>query len=333
MSTLMAGMANTIERSNGLESLTRPLLELLQGMTGLESTYLTRIDEAAAQQRICYSHNAGALDIEEGLEVAWDDTLCRRALSDGTCYSNDVPRRWSDSSAAKSLGITTYVTSAIRDSDGRLLGTLCAASRESRSIPPEAFDVLKVFGKLIGQQIERELLVHQLRRANEALSSQASIDPLTRLPNRRALRESLEQRLREAVLHGRRLVIGFVDLDGFKAINDTHGHVAGDRFLHLMGERLAGCMRPGDVVGRYGGDEFLALFEAGFNDDAAAVHLRDRLEAITRHRFDLGSKVIDYDGASVGVAIGALGETDADALIARADAAMYERKQVRRSGA
>ena len=333
MSALMADVATTIERSNGLESLTRPLLELLQGMTGLESTYFTRIDEAAAQQRVCYANNAGELQIPEGLDVPWGDTLCRRALTEGGCYSNDVPRLWGDSAAAQTLGINTYVTSPIRDSDGRLLGTLCAASRESRSIPPETFDVLTVFSKLIGQQIERERLVYQLRRANEALSGEASTDALTRLPNRRALREALQQRLEEALLHGRRLVIGFVDLDGFKAINDTHGHLTGDRFLHLMGERLAASMRPGDVVGRYGGDEFLVLFETFVDDHVAAEHLRDRLEATTRHRFDLGSTVIDYAGASVGVAIGDLGETDADALIARADAAMYERKQARRRSA
>lgn len=329
MSELTADVASTIERSTGLESLTRPLLELLQGITGLESTYLTRVDEAASRQRICYANNAGVLDIPEGIDVPWSDTLCRRALDDGVRYSNDVPGRWGDSAAAKALGITTYVTSPIRDAEGRLLGTLCAASRESRPVPPETFDVLTVFGKLIGQQIEREQLVLQLRRANEALSGEASTDPLTRLPNRRALREALEQRLKEAVVHQRRLVIGFVDLDGFKAINDTHGHLAGDRFLHLIGERLAASMRPGDVVGRYGGDEFLVLFEADIHDDSAAVHLRDRLEAVSRGRFDLGGTVIDYAGASVGVAIGDLGETDADALIARADAAMYERKRDR----
>lgn len=331
MTDLLARLAASVHRSNGLESLTRPLLDLLRGVTGLESAYLTSVDEAAGVQRVRYASNAGALQVPEGVEVPWQDALCRRALDEGTAQVDDVPARWPEATAARELGITAYVTAPVTDGEGRLIGTLCAASREPRDIPAETHDVLALFSRLIAQQIERESLLEALRSANAALRKDAATDTLTALPNRRALRSLLRSRLQEAEAHGCRLAVGFVDLDGFKAINDGHGHAAGDRFLHAIGERLSAVMRPGDVVGRYGGDEFLVVFEASERDAARLETLRERLEGASRGRFDLGEVTIDYPGASVGLALSAAGETDVDALVARADAAMYARKQARRN--
>ena len=331
MSDLLARLADSVTRSNGLESLTRPLLELLESITGLESTYLTTIDLAQGRQRVRFARNAGELQIPEGIEVPWEDTLCRRALEGGSCAVDDVPERWGDSDAARALGITSYVTTPVRAADGELLGTLCAASSRRRAVDAEARKVLELFARLIAQQIEREALLSRLQAANEELAAHASTDALTGLPNRRAVRELLASRLRHANVQGRRLHLGFVDLDGFKRINDQHGHAAGDRFLQAMAGRLAGVLRQGDVVARYGGDEFVVLFDTPADHGAAELHLAERLEAASQGRFDLGDLVLDYPGASVGVVSSLPGEADVDALIARADAAMYARKQARRN--
>ena len=330
MTDLLARVADSLARSNGLESLTRPLLELLEHVSGLESTYLTTVDEAAGLQQVRFARNVGALQIPEGIEVPWEDTLCRRAINDGVSYTNDVASLWGDSAAARELGITTYTTTPVRSQDGQLLGTLCAASREKRPLAPGTRDVLALFSRVIAQQIEREALLKQLQAANEELTTHAATDALTGLPNRRAVRETLTERLQEAYVARRQLHVGFVDLDGFKAINDQHGHDAGDQFLRAIAARLTASMRPGDLVGRYGGDEFVVLFDAPADDGGTAQHLRERLEASSRGRFELDGVVIDYAGASVGVVSSAVGETDVDGLIARADAPMYAQKQARR---
>lgn len=332
MSEALLQLAQAVTKSDGLESLTRPLLELLESVTGLESTYLTDVDEAAGRQRVRFARNTGSLQIPEGVEVDWDEALCRRSIEQGVAYTDAVPALWGDSVAARELGITTYLSTPVHAPDGRLIGTLCAASRERRPLRPDATQVLALFGRLIAQQLEREQLLQRLQSANDELNVQATTDALTGLPNRRAVREALQGRLREAALAQRQLHVGFVDLDDFKAINDQHGHELGDRFLRAMAARLLATMRSGDLVGRYGGDEFVAIFDAPADAGATAQHLRERLEACSRGRFDLGETVLDYAGASVGVVSSGVGETDVDALIARADAAMYGRKQARREG-
>ncbi|WP_461057613.1 GGDEF domain-containing protein [Silanimonas algicola] len=330
MNDLLARVADTLARSNGLESLTRPLLELLEQVSGLESTYLTTIDDAAGSQHLRFARNAGDLTIPEGIEVPWSDALCQRAIAQNIAYTDDVPGLWGDSAAARELGITTYTTTPVRGQDGQLLGTLCAASREKRPLAPGTRDVLDMFSRVIAQQMELEALLRRLHAANEELTTQASTDALTGLHNRRAIRDALAERLRRADVTGRQIHVGFVDLDGFKAINDTHGHDAGDQFLAAIATRLLASMRPGDIVGRYGGDEFVVVFDAPADGGSTAQHLRERLEASTRGRFELGGAGIDYAGASVGVISSVAGDTDIDGLVARADAAMYARKQARR---
>jgi diguanylate cyclase len=331
MTDLLARVADSLARSNGLDALTRPLLALLEQVSGLESTYLTTLDEATGVQRVHIARNSGALTITEGIEVSWGDTLCRRAIDQDVSYTDDVPGLWGDSDAAQALGIVTYTTTPVRGQDGRLLGTLCAASRERRPLAPGTRDLLTLFSRVIGQQMELEAMLRRLQAANEELATHASTDALTGLPNRRALREALTERLQEAYAARRQIHVGFVDLDGFKAINDRHGHDAGDRFLRAMAAKLTASMRPGDLVGRYGGDEFVVLFDAPADDGSTARQLRERLEAGSRGRFDLGGATVDYAGASVGVVSSAVGDTDVDALIARADAAMYAQKQARRA--
>ena len=329
MTDLLARVADSLARSNGLESLTRPLLELLEQVSGLESTYLTTIDESAGLQEVRFARNAGALTIPEGVEVPWGDSLCRRALEQDVPFTDDVPGLWGDSAAARELGITTYTTTPVRGQDGQLLGTLCAASREKRALGPGTREVLTLFSRVIAQQIERDALLRRLQAANDELSTQATTDALTGLPNRRAIRDALAERLRRADLTGRQIHVGFVDLDGFKAINDTHGHDAGDQFLAAIATRLLASMRPGDIVGRYGGDEFVGL-RASVRDAADLAQWADRLRLAVEEAslsFDPAVPV----SASVGLCVveDSVGSTPTE-VIAQADAAMYEAKRMGR---
>ncbi len=159
-------LSDAVLDAQDLESLTRPLLELLEAISGLESTYLTTIDEAAGIQRILFSRNSSKLQIPEGLAVAWDDTLCRRAIEENRPFTDDVSQCWGDSEAARALGIRTYLSQPVRMQDGGLYGTLCGASAAKVALKPETMGVLAMFAKLIGQQIEREQMLQATRRAH-----------------------------------------------------------------------------------------------------------------------------------------------------------------------
>ena len=165
---------------------------------------------------------------------------------------------------------------------------------------------------------------HDLRQ----LSHQALHDDLTGLPNRAMLHEHLSQALRVAANHSSAVGIIFLDLDDFKLVNDSLGHSVGDLVLQGFASRLILALRPGDAVGRFGGDEFVIVLEnvAGA-DDAAAV--AERLLADLRRPIAASNSEI-FLTASVGIAISTADDTP-DTLLHDADAAMYEAKARGRS--
>jgi len=159
------------------------------------------------------------------------------------------------------------------------------------------------------------------RRLQEALAHQALHDGLTGLANRTLLFDRLEKALQAARRYGGWLALLFIDLDDFKAVNDSRGHDAGDDLLLEAARRLQEVVRPSDTVARLGGDEFVILCERldGAADEAVAIAMRAR-EALEEASLS----------ASVGIAV-ATGAEDADMLVNRADHAMYAAK--RRGGA
>ncbi|WP_052107838.1 GGDEF domain-containing protein [Aerolutibacter daejeonensis] len=331
-SATLSQLADTVGHARTLEELVRPLLEVLEALTGMESTYFTLVDEAAGRQTVLFARNTQALDIPESLSVPWDDTLCRRALDEGRAYTENVPAHWGDSAAARELGIQSYASTPVRMEDGRLYGTLCAASARSLPISEEARHALRLFSGLISQQLERERLVQELQAAITALSTSLMIDPVTGLPNRRALVQELTRRTAHAHRAQETVLVAFLDLDGFKAINDRHGHDTGDQFLAAIGCALSLGLRADDFIARLGGDEFVAVASVSSHDLPHALDaFRDRLTACTRGRFELDRVTLDYDGASIGVVAASDADADNEALIARADAAMYEAKRERRA--
>lgn len=326
---LVASLADSLVEARSLEGLVRPLLELLEAVTGLESTYMTTIDTAAGVQHVVYARNSQQLNIPEGLTVAWADTLCKRALESGQTYTDDVAGCWGDSEAAGALGIATYASTPIAGPDGSVAGTLCAASRTRQPLRDGAGRVLRMFAHLIAQQMANERLVEQLREANALLERTSLTDVVTGLPNRRALMEVVERRLLRRERDGSDLLIAFIDLDGFKQINDRHGHEAGDRFLAEIGRALVRSHRADDFTARIGGDEFVVLCSLVSDGERAEASLHARLLAATRGRFDLGDCTVDYAGPSIGVVTARRDRRDPEGEIARADAAMYAVKRSR----
>lgn len=334
MEPLLDHLSETVSSAKTLEELSRPLLEMLVSVTGMESTYLTTIDLQRNLQHVLYARNTCEMQIPEGLSVVWGDTLCKRALDEAQPFADDVGLRWGDSDAARALQIQTYLSTPVRLADGALYGTLCAASSARHELPEQARHVLSLFATLISQQVERELLVQRLLEANSRLSTYANTDPLTALANRRALHQALTRLLEQGARRGMAVLVAFIDLDGFKAINDTYGHDVGDQFLIALAERLRNLLRAEDLAARLGGDEFVVIAlgpeKLDLLDDAAKA-FGQRVFQATRGDYELGALRMHYDGASVGVLGVSPGSHNAVQALQAADAAMYEVKQARKN--
>lgn len=168
--------------------------------------------------------------------------------------------------------------------------------------------------------------IEERRNAEARLLHDALHDALTGLPNRTLLLDRLRHAIEAAGRHpGKRFAVLFLDLDRFKVINDTLGHLIGDHLLVALGRRIEDCLRPGDTVARLGGDEFGVLLEE-ITDAADALRVADRIQgALTR------SVVVDenelFVTASIGVAIGGPEHERPEQLLRDADIAMYQAKQ------
>ena len=169
------------------------------------------------------------------------------------------------------------------------------------------------------------------KNAEKQIEQLAYFDTLTGLPNRRMLTDRLLQALAQAKRFDRALAVMFLDLDGFKVVNDTYGHDAGDKFLIEMTARLGNCIRSGDTVARHGGDEFIiVLSEINGPDDAAVV--AEKIVAALREPVPLEGHVVQVS-VSVGIAVRPInGTEDAQALMKAADGAMYAAKAAGRNG-
>lgn len=337
MQTILAKLSEAVGGGHTLEELTRPLLEMLEAVTGCESTYLTSIDWPGGLQhvRVARNSHAEALEIPEGLSVPWADTLCKRAMDEGRAYTSNVEECWGDSAAARALGIRTYMSTPVRADDGQIHGTLCAASAAERPMSAQTMHVLELFSRLINQHLERERLVSELRAVNAQLAASSRTDHLTGLPNRRLLIEELEGLIGRSARAHTSVLVAFIDLDGFKAVNDAHGHQSGDAFLRGIAERLGGALRSGDLLARLGGDEFVVIGPGpALGEDAgvAVAALGQRLADLTVGDFDLGAQRIAYAGASVGAVAVDPRHCSADHALRQADAAMYEHKRARAAG-
>jgi diguanylate cyclase (GGDEF)-like protein len=169
-----------------------------------------------------------------------------------------------------------------------------------------------------------DLSSREMRGLHEVLSIQALQDSLTGLPNRAALIRHLELSLAAGARVGRGVAVLFIDLDGFKQVNDSLGHAAGDELLVRASERISACLRPGDIVARLGGDEFVVVCVDVLDESALpAIAARIGGQLATPFRIGAQNAVVS---ASVGIAATTHSTATAEVLLGRADLAMYEAK-------
>lgn len=175
--------------------------------------------------------------------------------------------------------------------------------------------------------IQRAQMVESTMADNARLEQLAQTDPLTQLLNRRALTERITAEMERALRYDSTLALLMIDLDHFKRVNDTYGHLVGDDVLRDVGQLLGDTIRTSDIVARYGGEEFLVLLPE--TDDAGAEAFAERIrDAIAQHLFTSDSVAESLRlTASVGVAVYPAARIESvEDLFARADAALYRAK-------
>jgi diguanylate cyclase (GGDEF)-like protein len=166
--------------------------------------------------------------------------------------------------------------------------------------------------------------VSAARRASLRLSHLAQHDSLTDLPNRLLIRDRMQQAVSLARRHGCRAALLFVDLDRFKDVNDSLGHLVGDQLLKQVAERLTCAVRESDTVGRQSGDEFVIVLSDLESADNAATTAAKVLATLAAP-YDVGVHTLSVS-ASIGVSIYPDDAADSLTLLAHADAAMYHAK-------
>jgi len=216
--------------------------------------------------------------------------------------------------AASSLAV-------VIDGKSRPFGVLDVHATEAHRFSAKDVPFVQAAANVLADAIERHA-------ADQALRYRVLHDSLTGLPNRLSFVDALGESLGKAAVSGSPVGILFLDLDHFKLINDSLGHHAGDALLRAVAPRLRAHLRPGDVVARFGGDEFGILIDR-LADEGEAVAIADRVAAAFTQPFSIDG-VDHFVSASIGVAVSRASEeraVNAELLIRDADAAMYRAKE------
>jgi diguanylate cyclase (GGDEF)-like protein/PAS domain S-box-containing protein len=305
----------TSEYAGAVERQIHELLQFAMKSLDLDAGMVTRVRDDMIY--VMYSVGIGH---PVGHAVPFEATLTRHVFgtTNVLAFNNGEKSEWSaDPALQRERWSSAIVTTAF--ADGLPHGALLFYGTRPRPRPfsDADRDFVRVVGALVGASLQRE-------RREEELEALAYADPLTRLPNRRYVLEHLQGAIARAERSGGRVLVYYLDLDGFKAINDRYGHPAGDEFLVIAASRLRAVMREGDVLARVGGDEFLAV-QGVDPDERVDTRLAERLiKAASEPARVAGHQV--RVGASIGIVLAPdQARTAADA-IERADEAMYRSK-------
>ena len=299
----VADIDRMILSSEPLDTVVRKVL-LSARMDKVEISLLLRIDRT--KRTLSKFRLRGRQLIEEpiGLLEISDDTL-----KDIDGYQR-IARRVCGESLKSCVPIAA---------DGALTGALVATARRS----------LQTFeAKQLTDLADRLSVAITNIQRSEILFQKAHFDELTGLINRHAFQEKLREHISRS-WRGENGAVLFIDLDGFKKVNDTEGHKAGDRLLVIIAERLKGCLREVDTIARMGGDEF-AVIVPGCEDEKSISHLCERIigSAVQPIVVDRMEHTV---GASIGVAVFPDDGQKVEELIMKADSAMYRAKEAGRA--
>ncbi len=293
------------------------------------------ITEMAAQLTGCPMSMVSLIDGERqwfkskiGLDVTetpLEHAFCAHAILDPTkplivTDALEDPRFADNPLSLGPPAIRFYAGVPLVNPQGAALGTLCVADSKPRELTPAQALTLRRLADAVMTTLE-------LRRAMIAVRNMAFVDSLTGISNRSALITALEAAIARLDRHGTPFLLLYLDLDGFKAVNDKLGHAIGDRVLQVVAAALTACLRAGDVAGRLGGDEFAMVLAGGEMDcEGATARVRTEIaNSMAEHGWEVG--------ASIGTVAFIQAPASADAALSAADRLMYANKMIGKSGA
>lgn len=272
-----------------------------------------------------------------GREIARLPGLCAAAIGHEGVYvvenARADPRTQEHPLVAGAFGLAFYVGVPLRTHDGHVLGMLSCMDLRPRGATPQQLRLLETLAAIVMDEIELRRSAAQISRLSEALADactdlerRASFDPLTGVLARAAMLERSALLVERALAGAKGVALLMLDIDRFKAVNDGHGHQAGDRVLKEVAGRMAASCRGGDLLGRVGGEEFLAVFADVTAAEALVIAERLR-EAVARAPVPLPggtALAVSVSGGLMPLAAGAV--TSLSEAMSRADAALYRAK-------
>jgi diguanylate cyclase (GGDEF)-like protein len=327
----LAEMARLLLTDFDIDDVVVRLCDAVTDLLPLDGAGVTQLDED--EMRVLRCTNASAERLERLQATSRHDGPCALVIEGGQPLQVDLRAdadRWPDyADEARRNGICRVVVLPLQGRD-RVWGVLDLYLTEDRALSEAEMETAQILADAATVYV---LSAHDRRAADlarEALESQLLHDPLTGLPNRLLLADRLEHALSVNERPARSLAVLFVDLDGFKRVNDLHGHRAGDVALKVFADRLAAALRSSDTVARLGGDEFVVVCE----------NLHDRPVADTKDVSAVGRRILDAIGlpvdvgearvalrASIGAVWARVSGDRAEDVLHRADAVMYEAKR------
>jgi diguanylate cyclase (GGDEF)-like protein len=230
-----------------------------------------------------------------------------------------VRRKWGDRHAGVRIPLFRGVVSAVLIAVVGWVALLHPGSIERSAI------IVAGLVTVTAIIIRQEIVVRQSRLLTSHLTQQIDHDPLTGLANRRRIERYVDSELAYAKASGRALGLALIDIDNFKAVNDTHGHAAGDQVLKAIAGILARACRGSDIAARYAGDEFLLVLPSLDHEHAHIVGER-LLKGVARYGNSVALRWDVEITVSIGIAVSRQCQKPARQLIALADAAMYDAK-------
>ena len=316
-----------------LPTLDGALAAALERVTGLAATVLrvpTTFVALLGSDRRCF---AGGPSIPSWL--AHDPgTLFRSGLS-GRILMSDEPTAVADartdaspglSSSARDFGVAGFLGMRLISANGEAAAIFCAVDTQPRDWSAEEMRLFREIATSALTEIELQRRTAEAEGIEQQLRHDALHDRLTGLPNRAFFVE----RVRLAVERARRdpdecFGVIFLDLDNFKLVNDSHGHVAGDELLLEVSRRFTGCLRSVDMLARLGGDEFALLLE-NIREPSDAARVAERIQASLQAPVKVGEDEV-YTSVSLGIAVRSERDDSPQHLLRSADLALYRAKE------
>ncbi len=328
LSAVLSEFARTLITDFPIQGILDHLVERIVEVLPVTSTGVTLISPGMAPRYIAASDES-AMRFER-LQTEIGQGPCLWAYESGEAVS--VPDLAADhrfptfSPAAVAAGLAAVFTFPLRHGQGRL-GALDLYRDTPGELDPHDMSAAQTLADVAAAYLLNAQAREEARAASDRFHHNALHDPLTGLPNRVLLQERLEHAAERSKRSHTSAAIVFADLNGFKQVNDTHGHQVGDDLLIAIANRLAGLVRSGDTLARYSGDEFVFLCE-DLHGEADADVLARRIDDAFADPFVLdGTQLTVTITASVGIAFAGPGEDITNELVVRADMAMYQAKR------